>query len=84
MKITFVEKVRGSEAGSAKWSDNYSHLRFICPCGCNSYIDLPIKPLCPNGWDWDGNINCPTLKPSIMNRPCNWHGFLTNGEWINA
>ena len=34
-------------------------------------------------WGWDGNIEKPTLIPSIL---CDnkWHGFLTNGRLISC
>ena len=90
MKITFVETlfpdgIAGKKiAGSANWDANKSHIRFICPCGCGGYIDLPVKSMCPEGWDWDGNVDEPTLSPSILNRPCGWHGYLRKGEWVTA
>ena len=42
-------------------------------------------------WDWDGNIEKPTLTPSVHALPIEpyddypsrvgWHGFLRNGRW---
>lgn len=61
-----------------------------CP-SCGSTHGVPVKPGNPHGWDWDGNLDKPTLSPSILfgdghidNRECRWHGFLRNGEWIDA
>lgn len=37
-------------------------------------------------WGWDGNIEKPTLTPSVFHDPRNpesphhWHGFITAGE----
>ena len=31
-------------------------------------------------WEWDGKIEKPTLKPSIVTP--GWHGFLTDGRFI--
>lgn len=34
-------------------------------------------------WQWDGNRDCPTLKPSISHRkPGGWHGYLTAGRFV--
>lgn len=70
----------------------YRALMFWCP-GCE-YLDdeggrhgglhmLPIKPTSVEGpsWDWDGNLDQPTLSPSILTRygtlVC--HSFLKQG-----
>lgn len=34
-------------------------------------------------WDWDGNEDAPTLTPSVHAVGV-WHGFVTNGELIEA
>ena len=59
----------------------------MCP-SCGETHGVPVKPGDPNGWDWNGNQDEPTLTPSIFfrdghiqNRDCRWHGYLTNGEW---
>ena len=62
----------------------YEALRFCCP-GCaemHSNSGLHILPVNTNGskspsWDWDGNLDAPTLSPSILTRS---HGI--NGETI--
>ncbi|EDX80485.1 hypothetical protein BBAL3_1642 [Brevundimonas sp. BAL3] len=59
---------------------------FICPCGCGRQGYLPIRragevEIGPS-WDWDGNQEAPTLTPSVLQvGGCQWHGYLTNGEW---
>lgn len=56
-------------------------LLFICPCGCGSMGGVRFKGPSPK-WDWDGNIENPTITPSIQFMTgCKWHGFLTNGEF---
>lgn len=74
----------------------YDGLMFCCP-GCASTRDgysglhmLPVtgdKTLRPT-WEWDGNLEAPTLQPSILTR-FNWdgkpivcHSFLTKGEFM--
>jgi len=31
-------------------------------------------------WSWDGNVDRPTLAPSINCEGC-WHGFIEEGEY---
>lgn len=48
----------------------------------------------PAMWDWDGNIEAPTLSPSIDCRTktdtgapaagCGWHGYIKKGEISGA
>lgn len=71
-----------------------AHMIFVCPNGQRCGILLapnPIERSAPDRsyvWGWDGNIDKPTLRPSINciaekeGRPtggCGWHGFITNG-----
>lgn len=65
----------------------YSALLLNCP-ECGSYHAIPIKPGNPQGWGWNGNVERPTLTPSIWfehghvnNDTCRWHGYLENGAW---
>ena len=46
---------------------------------------MPGKP----HWQWDGNLEAPTLSPSILveavpNWNEGWHGFLREGKLIDA
>ena len=34
-------------------------------------------------WDWDGNRERPTITPSVNCKDC-WHGWIRNGEFLNA
>ena len=57
----------------------------ICPCGCGAYRALPIytgkKPSYVS-WSWNGNVEKPTLSPSIRDvSGCKYHGHLTDGVW---
>lgn len=55
-------------------------LVFVCPCGCGATVRIPVKPFDPMGWTWDGNLERPTLSPSIQRTTgCRWHGWLRNG-----
>lgn len=58
-------------------------LAFVCPCGCGREGYLPVETDSHGPrWDWDGNCEQPTLTPSVLFRGgCEWHGYLTKGEW---
>lgn len=65
-------------------------LGFLCPA-CGSEHSVGIFPEHGTGWQWDGNRERPTLTPSIQiirhgsnDNGCRWHGWLRNGEWVNA
>lgn len=63
-------------------------LRFGCPCGCGQTGG--VRFLLPNdrarrGWRWNGDKEKPTLKPSIrLTTGCGWHGYLTDGEFVEC
>ena len=53
---------------------------FVCP-GCRFITAVALRPVVdgsPQSWDFDGNIQAPTLSPSINHVGC-WHGWLTAG-----
>lgn len=65
-------------------SDDPARILFICPCGCGDHTGVPVRPESTPGpvWTWDGNRDAPTLTPSLQRvGGCNWHGFLTAGEF---
>ncbi|MDT8901815.1 DUF6527 family protein [Anaeroselena agilis] len=49
----------------AKAKISQHSVRFWCP-GCKSYHLVSIKPANPNGWDFAGDAERPTLSPSIL------------------
>ena len=56
---------------------------FVCPGTCKSLAPIAIRPVVdgsPQSWDWDGNLDAPTLSPSINHVGC-WHGWLKAGEF---
>ena len=78
---------RDLDPGSASWIA-YGHgnpnavLSFVCPCGCGSVhaITACQGSKLQHKWLWDGDVERPTLTPSIQCvSPCRWHGFLTGG-----
>lgn len=64
----------------------YQALLFVCP-GCkdqgfSGYHMLPVNsPQKAPSWTWDGNLEAPTLEPSILTRHGDQvcHSFLRAG-----
>lgn len=62
-----------------------TYFKYLCPCGgCDFPVHIPLTG--PGAWNWDGNEEKPTIKPSILHKghndgKCNWHGYMTNGEF---
>lgn len=69
-------------AGDSGW-----YFDFNCPCGCGYESCIPIhRAGTPKRWsecwEWDGNVEQPTLSPSILALyGCRFHGHLRAGEW---
>lgn len=66
-----------------------NRLNFACPntglpCGA-ILIGLKEKPSAKPSWRWDGNLDRPTLKPSInCVGGCGWHGFVIEGNFVDG
>lgn len=61
-------------------------LIYCCPCGCGRLGALHFRPGSVDGgasWEWNGNIEAPTLLPSV-HHVGHWHGYLTDGVWISC
>jgi len=87
----------GYHASSPPAQGSSGRLNFGCPRGhgnCGSIIiGNGFKPPGEKTWQWDGNVEKPTLTPSIncLDRNpknpkekyagCGWHAYLTNGEF---
>lgn len=53
---------------------------FDCPgCGSDSYVPIRNDD---TGWVWNGNKEYPSLTPSLGQRCCGWHGYLTDGKLV--
>lgn len=48
---------------------HYDALAFVCP-GCNNNLHmLPVNTTKKSpSWEWDGNLEAPTLSPSILTK----------------
>jgi len=76
--------LRDAQVGDLK----YQHLMFICP-GCKQFGGtglhvLPVNTDVTTSWTYDGNVEAPTLSPSILTtsgreqeQVC--HSFLIEG-----
>lgn len=56
----------------------------ICPCGCGTFMDLPVRVGAKQAgaWLWDGDAERPTVDPSIRDLAgCRFHGWLRGGTW---
>jgi len=71
--------------GNYMFNANNEGIVANCPNGCGDIIAIPFVKA-NTVWQWDGNTNEPTITPSIQRRgeKCNWHGFLTKGEWVTV
>lgn len=50
---------------------------YRCPgCGQEDWLNVDDGT---HGWTQTGHTDAPTLWPSILHRPCGWHGYLTAG-----
>lgn len=82
------------ELGTIKDYSATAHMIFVCPNNrrCTILIGPTFEDksstdrLCV--WKWDGNMNEPTIEPSINciaekdGKPtggCGWHGWITKG-----
>lgn len=54
-------------------------MMFVCPCGCGDICGIVLKPVAPTGWEWNGDLDKPTVTPSILINRGHWHGYLTDG-----
>lgn len=76
--------------GAFKFTGDRSGIHFMCPCGCGAMFGATFVG--QNPWTWDGNIEAPTVNPSLGCYPAgrkaaevgpdgvyHWHGFLRAG-----
>ena len=62
-----------------------THLWLIEPDGRAAKIAIrPEVQLNGASWEWDGDLEKPTLSPSINAGKGGWHGWLRAGEMTDA
>lgn len=70
--------------------DAVEGMRFVCKVPGGDIVAIPIhtqgqQPKRPVSWLWDGNVDHPTLQPSLDVKGNNaWHGFVTGGNLITC
>lgn len=55
-----------------------TRIMFYCP-GCRTHHAVPVQPPMPNGWNWNGDLQKPTLSPSLLTR---WHDWETKTDKV--
>lgn len=73
------------QPGDYEIADRGAGLRiaFVLPAP-EGFVAVPIGGQ-PNAWQYDGNLDCPTLSPSIwVNKPSGWHGHVKAGELVGC
>ena len=66
--------------------EGISAIAFYCPNGTNRICQIPLTLGAPvdgpdRRWHWDGNMQAPTITPSIgCDNRCGWHGHITAGH----
>lgn len=81
--VGFARKglVRGDGAWRNRDDGKAHQLWFVCPCGCHTIQAVSVFAG-DRGWQWNGDLDKPTLTPSIqLIDGCDWHGFLKDGWW---
>ena len=60
------------------------YVEYKCP-GCQLRHVIPTKG--PNAWNWNGDVNKPSLSPSVLATrrtgdavSCRCHHYVTNGQ----
>lgn len=84
-----IEAFAFAKPGTAEWYANaYGNenagLIYVCPCGCGNVSAIPVRlgEKVQGSWQWNGDVEKPTLSPSIQKKNCNWHGYLTDGVFV--
>ena len=63
------------------------NLSFLCPCGCGRLSGVKLRKDLQhtnNSWAWNGNKDCLTVTPSILIDRGHWHGYLTDGVFVEC
>jgi hypothetical protein len=79
----------GHFAISGPTADGTRYIHMILPTDRErgAYCAIPIKtgPKETGAWAWDGNMEKPTLTPSVFHHSTpDWHGFITAGVMVGC
>jgi len=75
------------------WAFNSNCTYIAIMYGEEAFTGTVIIPISehpgPKDWKWDGNVDTPTLSPSILvhareNITVGWHGFMRAGILVDA
>lgn len=78
-----IDEVRSAAGAFEYYQDGErfpAGMIYCCPCGCGVTGALRFRPAASPSWEWDGNLEKPTLSPSV-HHVGHWHGYLRNGVW---
>ena len=79
MRVESVEYMpEHKEDGVLYVSERFELAIHKCPCGCGIQT---VTPLGPDEWKLTGGVR-PTLRPSMLNKSCGSHYYLTDGEIV--
>lgn len=82
--VVLIRKASTQSAPDQTWDSFWAW----CP-GCGDLVIVPVNTtLASQSWDWDGNLESPTLSPSLLTTygsvggvPRSCHSFLRAGQW---
>lgn len=81
--IDQVERVPGAFEYYSSGDRYPAGMIYNCPCGCGHTGALAFRPHQSPSWEWDGNVDAPTLSPSV-HHVGHWHGWLRAGIWTSC
>lgn len=91
-RVTGYDDLKDGPVGAFYWSLNehengrrYIKMNVPTPHHPDGFklCSVPVEPGSTYAWEWDGNEDRPTLKPSIDHFG-HWHGWVQNGRMVKA
>jgi hypothetical protein len=81
------EDYASGSGGLARFAFVCPRLGILCSHGSGLIIGYKEKPNFKPTWAWNGNIEKPSLTPSIncsFNGKCLWHDYVTDGKFLKV
>lgn len=75
--VDVIPEVDAMEPGLVYVSANYATTNHLCACGCGGQTVIPLDG---TGWSFIEEADGPTFRPSILNRSCRAHYYVTRGK----